>query len=186
VTVEQILGEARATVARGGEPDWKSFRDRIRRAEPDERALREALARLERIGAVHRARKAQACVESTQAPPEAPRRRALLRTRPTLTGDLEVRRERAGDALVLAWRAEPGVDRWEVRVAERSGSRGDYVLLEERELPGTATNLELPGADAPLRVHLLGRSRAGRLVRRAIASGLAPDSWDERWQRRPS
>jgi hypothetical protein len=152
---------------------------------PDERARRDALAQLERIGAVHRARRARARVESTQAPTGATRR-ALLRTRPTLTGDFDVRRERDGDRLVLAWRAEPGVERWEVRIAARSGTRSDYVALEERELPGSATRLELPASEAPLRVHVLGRSRGGRLVRRAIASGLAPESWDERWQRRPS
>src|SRR5581483_8334810 len=163
--------------------DWKSFRDRIRALAVDERARREALAQLEHIGAVHRARRA---ARPEPAPPTPARRRALLRTRPTLTGDFDVRRERDGASLALAWRAEPAVERWEVRIAERSGARGDYVPLEERELPGSATRLELPASGAPLRVHLLGRSRGGRLVRRAIASGLSAESWDERWQRRPS
>ncbi len=178
MTVEAILREARETVAGGNEPDWKALRDRIRAAAGDDRSRREALARLERIGAVHRARR------SRPAPSAPPRRPASLRTRPTLTGDLDVRRERAGNALVLAWGAELGVARWEVRIAERAG--GAYVAVESRELPGDATSLELPLSDAPLRVHLLGRAHGGRLVRRAIASGLARDSWDERWQRRPS
>jgi hypothetical protein len=37
-----------------------------------------------------------------------------------------------------------------------------------------------------VRVHLLGRGRDGRLVRRAIISALTREGWDERWQRRAS
>ncbi|HEX7525899.1 MAG TPA: hypothetical protein VF327_06290, partial [Gaiellaceae bacterium] len=73
-----------------------------------------------------------------------------------------------------------------VRISERSGPRGGYVVREERELPAGATSFELPlGADA-LRVHLLGRGRGGKLVRRAVMSPLTPESWGERWQRRAS
>ena len=181
MSFEAILGEARTAVAGGSEPDWKGLRDRIRGADADEQARRAALAQLERIGAVHRARRAR-----PTAPPRPVTRPAQLRTRPTLTGDLDVRRDRAGEAWLLAWPQRPGVERWEVRIARRSGARGDYEALESRELPGTATSLELPLGDVPLRVHLVGRARGGRLLHRAIASGLAPESWDERWQRRAS
>ena len=170
-------------LAGGGEPDWKSLRDRIRGAAPDEAARQRALAQLERIGAVHRARRTR---PAQPAPRPAAPRRAALRTRPTLTGDLEVRRERRGDAWLLAWPRHPGVERWEARIAARSGARGAYEQLEERELPGDATSIELPLGETPLRVHVLGRGRGGRLVARAIASGLTPGSWGERWQRRPS
>jgi hypothetical protein len=54
------------------------------------------------------------------------------------------------------------------------------------KLAANETNLELPLGDRSARVHLLGRSRGGKLVRRAIISGLTRDSWDERWQRRAS
>jgi hypothetical protein len=179
MTVEGILREARSAVAGGADPDWKSLRDRIRGAAPDEAARKQGLAQLERIGAVHRARRSR----PEQAAPRPAPRSAALRTKPSLTGDLEVRR---ADGYRLEWPAEPGVERWEVRIAERSGSRSDYVALESHELPGSTTSLALPLGDIPLRVHVLGRSRNGRLVRRAIASGLTRGSWDERWQRRPS
>jgi hypothetical protein len=180
--LDELLSEARAAVAAGGDPDWKSLRTRIRAAAPDERTRRDALARLERIGAVHRARSAR-----PEAPTAAPGpRRAALRTRPTITGNMDVRRERAGDAYVLAWTAEAAVDRWELRISARGDARGDYELLETRELPGAATGVELPLRETPLRVHLHGRTRSGRLARRAILSGLTHESWDERLGRRPS
>jgi hypothetical protein len=179
MTVDSILREARTAVAGGADPDWKAFRDRIRGAAPDEAARRHGLTQLERIGAVHRARRSRPEPPTARPAPRA----AALRTKPSLTGDLEVRR---GDEYRLEWPADPGIDRWEIRIAERSGAKSDYVPLETHELPGTTTGLALPLGDVPLRVHVLGRSRNGRLVRRAIASGLTRGSWDERWQRRPS
>jgi len=53
-------------------------------------------------------------------------------------------------------------------------------------VPAAETTLELPLGDRSLRVHLLGRSRDGRLLRRAVISGLTREGWDERWQRRAS
>jgi hypothetical protein len=35
-------------------------------------------------------------------------------------------------------------------------------------------------------VHLLGRSRDGRLLRRALISALTQESWNDRWERRAS
>jgi len=179
LSVDAILREARAEVAGGGDPDWKQLRDRIRGAAPDEAARRNALAQLERIGAVHRARRSRPAPPAAKPAP----RSAALRTKPSLTGDLEVRR---ADGYQLEWAAEPGVERWEVRIAERSGAKSDYVPLASHELPGATTRLALELGDVPLRVHVLGRSRNGRLLRRAIASGLTQGSWNERWQRRPS
>jgi hypothetical protein len=182
MSVDAILREARAAVAGGGDPDWKALRDRIRGAARDDAARSHGLTQLERIGAVHRARRAQPSATAADPLP----RRAALRTRPSLAGDLDVRRERSGDSFELVWPADQGVERWEVRIAERSGTKSDYVALGSQELPAATTRLALPLEDVPLRVHVLGRSRAGRLVRRAIASGLTRGSWDERWQRRPS
>jgi hypothetical protein len=176
MTSEVIIDEARALVAAGESPDWESFRDRIRALGGDQR---DALRRLERVGAVHRAR-------ASAAPKPAaarPLRTTLLKTRPTVTGNMDVRRE--GDS-TLAWRPEPKVSTWELRISERPDARGDYEVREAGELPGDATSVELPLADAPLRVHLLGRDRSGRLVRRTILSGLTRETWGERWQRRAS
>ena len=86
----------------------------------------------------------------------------------------------------LAWRAEPNVTAWELRISERPDPRGDYVVRESGELPGDATSIDVPLGATPLRVHLLGRDRGGRLVRRTIVSGLTRETWGDRWQRRAS
>jgi hypothetical protein len=173
VTSEPIIDEARALVAAGKSPDWKKLRDRIRALGGDQR---DALRRLERVGAVHRARAA------TPPAPVAPAPRPpLFKSRATITGNMDVRRH--GET-TLVWRAEPKVTSWELRISERPDPRGDYEVRESGELPGDATSVELPVGDAPLRVHLLGRDRSGRLVRRTIVSGLTRETWGDRWQRR--
>jgi hypothetical protein len=93
---------------------------------------------------------------------------------------------RRGDGDELVWRREPSVVSWELRISVKADPRADYEVRESGELPGDATRVELPLADTPLRVHLLGRDRGGRLVRRAILSGLSRETWAERWQRRAS
>jgi hypothetical protein len=93
---------------------------------------------------------------------------------------------RRGDGTTLTWRPERGVAAWELRVSARPDPRGDYEVRETGELPGEATSVELPLGDEPVRVHLLGRDRAGRLVRRAILSGLTRETWPDRWQRKAS
>jgi len=179
LSADAIIDEARALVAAGASPDWKQLRDRIRALGGDQR---EALRRLERVGAVQRARTS---VEKRGAPVEAPAAPAptLLKSRPTITGNMDVRRGN-GDALV--WTREPKVTAWELRISERPDPRSAYELRESGELPGDATGVDLPLGEVPLRVHLLGRDRGGRLVRRAIVSGLTRATWGERWQRRAS
>jgi hypothetical protein len=93
---------------------------------------------------------------------------------------------RRGDGDTLVWPREPKVTTWELRISERADARGDYEVRESGELPGEATKIDLPIGEVPLRVHLLGRDRGGRLVRRAILSGLTRETWSERWQRRAS
>jgi len=178
--IDSILSEARAAVAAGRDPDWKALRDRLRAAGLGAQELKEAMARLERVGAVHRARKAArpAAVAAAPAP-----RKTLLATKPAITGNMDVRR--AGRH-VLEWTPLPGVESWEVRISERPDLRSDYKLLEERTEPGTTARLELELGDTPTRVHLLGRGRGGKLVQRAIVSGLTRDGWASRWERRAS
>jgi hypothetical protein len=182
VTADPIIREARALVAAGGSPDWKELRDRIRALGLGAGDQRDALLRLERVGAVHRARATVRPKPPEPAPAvQAPGlRSALLRTKPTITGNMDVRRE--GEA--LAWRPERAVTAWELRISEKPDPRGDYVLREEGELPGETTRIDLPLSEVPLRVHLLGRDRGGRLVRRTILSGVTRETWRDRWQRR--
>lgn len=181
----KIIDEARKRVASGGKLNASSFEARIRATGGDPGP---ALKQLARIVSVQRAR-ALIAGPPTHAPAPAPEplhRPLALRTKPTITGNMDVRRERKGDSFVLAWTAEPKVVAWDVRLSERPAVRGDYVIREERTLPGPETSLELQLGDTPLRVHLLGRGRDGRLVRRAIISALTRPGWDERWQRRAS
>ena len=96
---------------------------------------------------------------------------------------MELRRE-AGFA--VAWDAVPSVTTWEVRISERPDVRADYVVRESLQLERGVTRVELPLGDQPVRVHVLGRARDGRLVRRAVVSGLTRDGWGDRWQRRAS
>jgi hypothetical protein len=180
-----ILDQARASVAAGRSPDWSVLEARVRgvrETERDEAAERRALQQLRTLSSVQRAR---ARLAPKAAPPPV-RRPPILRDRPTITGTMDVRRERDGDRFVLRWERRPDVLQWEVRVSERVGTRGQYEVSDERELVGEATELEVALGDVALRIHLIGRGRGGKLVRRAVMSSLTRESWGERWQRRAS
>jgi hypothetical protein len=190
-----LIDEARLNVGSGGSPPanvearLRALFDAARTREPGSRAAirraeTKALRRLEQVLSVHRARALLARPEPR--PAAAPPRRAPLRTRATITGNMDVRRESGDGGFALAWDRAAAVASWEVRFSERVSARDDYAVTETLTLPGDATRVELPLGDATLRVHVLGRARGGRLVRRAIVSGLTRESWPERWQRRAS
>ncbi len=194
-----IVDDARADVAAGREPDARALEKRVRAvrgrlaggdgspAARVARAERATLQQLERVIAVYRARLLVARPRTDPPAAAVPllSRRAPLRSRPTITGNMDVRRG-AGDVPTLTWDAVAAVASWEVRISERPDPRGDYVVRETLALPGSATSVELPLGDVPLRVHLLGRNRVGRLVQRALISALTRETWSERWQRRAS
>jgi hypothetical protein len=191
-----LVDETRAQVAAGKNPDPQAeprLRARVEPARgelPDEREAidrieRDALEQLERLLSVHRARALVA--RGPARPAEAPAsRRPPLRTRPTITGNMEVRRETKGDRFLLAWDAAAPVTGWEVRFSEREDPRSAYLVRETLTFPASQTTVELPLAEHALQVHVLGRRRDGRLLRRAVISGLTRDGWNERWQRRAS
>ena len=180
----KIIDEARTRVASGTPLDASAFEARIRAAGGD---VERALKQLARIVSVQRSRALVSEGEPPKRAPEpAPLRKPLFRTKPTITGNMDVRRKHAAETYTLAWTAEPKVVAWDVRFSERPDARGDYVVREERTLPGETTTLVVPLGDIPLRVHLLGRDRGGRLVRRAIVSALTRDGWADRWERRAS
>ena len=176
--VDAILQEARSAVASGRRPDESVLRARLQAEGGDAQALE----RLERVLSVHRAR---ALVEpvSAPAPPTRLPARAALRTKPTINANMEVRRE---SGFAVSWDSVASVATWEVRISERPDVRTDYVVRESLQLEPGVTRVELPLGELPLRVHVLGRGRDGRLVRRAVVSGLTRDGWNERWQRRAS
>jgi hypothetical protein len=174
----RIIADARRVVARGTAPNEAAFERRIR--EVGGAREEEALRQLAGVVAVHRAR-TRLVAASQPANPEPATRAKPLRTRPTISGSLELRR---GREFVLAWSPDREVGSWEVRIAERPDVRSDYVARDERELPGTVTELELPLGDTPMRVNVVGRGRGGRLVRRAVLTGVTRETWNDRWQRR--
>jgi hypothetical protein len=180
-----VVAEARAAIAAGSEPDWRALKARISATGgPDNRAQKRALQQLERLSAVRRARR---LVDREPTPPPAPPARPgrrVFRTRPTITGNMDVRRSGTADAAALTWDKAPGVTGWEVRVSRRPNARAAYAAEEERSLAATETAVALPLHELPVRVHVLGRGNAGQLVQRALISGLTRDNWNERWQRR--
>jgi hypothetical protein len=181
--VDRIVHDARADVAAGRDPDWPALEERIRGAGLDAQAEERALAQLRRVATVHRAR---AAVAAAPTPPPEPRRRVQPVARPTITGNIDIGREARGDAHLLTWAADPAVAAWEVRISERPNPRSGYEVREERRLPGDASSVEVPVGDRALRVHVLGRNRGGRLVRRAMVSGLSLENWSARFERRAS
>jgi hypothetical protein len=182
-----IIAEARASVAARQDPSSQALEARIRAAGGDAKAEQRALQQLERVLSVHRSR-ALLTRQPTAPPPgaAAPSLRAALRTRPMISANMEVRQKRDGEQFVLVWDTTPAIAGWEVRFSERPDARGDYEVRETLTLPAEATTVEVPLGDKPLRVHLLGRSRDGRLLRRAVISALTRDGWNDRWERRAS
>ena len=153
--VDDVLTEARAAIAAGRFPDVIALRARLA-------GDADALARLDSVVAVYRARTRLAQttkVSDTTSP---------LRTRVFVSGDLSVRRS---DGHVIEWESDPAVQRWEIRIRS-----------ESRELSEPRADLSL--TDQPVRVNIVGRSRTGKVVRRAVLSGLTRENWNDRWQRR--
>jgi hypothetical protein len=182
-----IIAEARAAIAARQEPTAQALEARIRAAGGDPKAEQRALQQLERVLSVHRSRALLTREPSAPAPPPpAPSLRAALKVRPMISANMEVRQKTDGDRFLLTWETMPAIAGWEVRFSERPDARGDYEVLESLALPPETTTVELPLGDKPLRVHLLGRSRDGRLLRRAVISALTRGGWNDRWERRAS
>jgi hypothetical protein len=188
-----VIAEVRAAVLTGAAPDEDALKERIRSIGGDAAAEQRALQQLARVLSVHRARSAVAReperrpggIEPSRLSHGRGPRRALIKTRVTVTGNMDVRRAGTDEAPLLAWESGAGVTEWEVRISDRPDPRRDYVVRETETLPGEATTFALQLGDDPVKVHLLGRAR-GRLVRRAIVSSLTRDSWGDRWERRAS
>jgi hypothetical protein len=156
--VDDVLAEARAEIAAGRFPDVIELRARLA-------GDADALARLDSVMAVHRARARLAQQVSDTKVSDT---RSPLRTRVFVSGDLTIRR---GDGHVIEWNADPAVQAWELRIGD-----------ERRELQETRS--DLPLTSRPVRVNVVGRSRTGKVVRRAVLSGLTRENWNDRWQRR--
>ncbi len=181
-----IIAEARATVAARQEVAPQELEARIRAAGGDAKAEQRALQQLERVLSVHRSRALLTREPATPAVPAVPSLRTALRARPTISANMEVRRKTEGDRFLLAWDTTRAIAGWEVRFSERPDARGEYEVRETLTLPPETTTVELPLGDKPLRVHVLGRSRDGRLLRRAVISALTRGGWNDRWERRAS
>jgi hypothetical protein len=183
-TWTEIVDETRAAVAAGRSVDRDALAARIRTGIPKAEADA-AIAQLDRVLAVGRAR-ARLAQSPTPTPNPSRSLRSAVKTRPILTANMDVRRQVEGETYSLAWDPASGVVEWEIRIGSRADERSDYVQLETRSLPSETNRLELPGTDATFRIHIIGRGRGGKLLRRAVVSGLSRDNWNERWQKRPS
>ena len=192
-----IVGEARAEVTEGRAPAVDEFANRIRaatereigsmRGPAIEGAESKALQQLTGIAAVFRARELLTrAPEPAPTPRAAPPTRKLLRSRPTISANMNIRRGADGDRLTLSWDAVPAVVEWEVRFSERPDPRGSYLLLDSVILPSTETAVDVPVGEHAFRVNILGRSRDGRPLRRALISSLTRETWNDRWERRAS
>jgi hypothetical protein len=192
---EAIIDEARAAVAAKREPNTQALEARVRAAAKQERARgdvaavdkaeRDALEQLKRVVSVHRAR---VRLSREPAPPPVvvppPPLRALLRTQPTITGNMDVSRKRDGEKLLLRWDTVPAIVEWEVRFSERADARADYAVIETLTLPGGTASVEVPLGERTMRIHLLGKGRNDKIVRRLMISGLTRETWSEKWERR--
>jgi len=179
-----LIDETRAAVAAGRSVDRDAVAARIRSLAPPAEAGA-ALEQLDRVLAVGRARARLAEAPASTPKPARPLRSAV-RTRPSLTANMDVRRLVDGGRYSLAWDRATGVLEWEVRIASRADERSDYVPLETRALPAETTAIDVPDTDRAFRIHIVGRGRGGKLLRRAVISGLSRESWNERWQKRAS
>lgn len=186
--IDEILRDARAAVAAGRAVDRDAVVARIRAAG----GSRAAVARLERVLAIGRARtvlarepEAPQAQRAPAAPTRRPGARPALKQRATITGNMDVRSSGV-TTLALAWKPVPRVAEWEVRVSERPDPRQDYEVLDERTLAPDTTTTEVELSERARRVHILGRDRSGRLLARAIVSGLTLENAGERWQRKAS
>jgi hypothetical protein len=172
--LKTILDEARAQIARGVEPDLAALEERVRAVDP------RALAQLRRLLAVHRAKR-------TLAHPVAPAprpARAAYRAKPTISANMNVRVQAAGAGIALEWPPAAGARTWEARIGERRDARSPYVDSETLALD--APRLELSLSELPKRVSITGRNAAGRIVQRALVSGLTSTNWSQKWQQRAS
>jgi hypothetical protein len=192
---EAIIDEARAAVAAKREPNAQALEARLRAAARQERAQgdpaavdkaeQDALEQLKRVVSIHRARvrlSREPAPPPVVAPP--PPLRALLRTQPTITGNMDVSRKRDGEKLLLRWDTIPAIVEWEVRFSERADARADYAVTETLSLPGETASVEVPLGERTMRIHLLGKGRNEKIVRRLMISGLTRDTWSEKWERR--
>jgi hypothetical protein len=172
--LKTILDEARAQIARGVEPDVQALEERVRAVDP------RALGQLRRLLAVHRAKRSLA-QPATPAPRPA---RASYRAKPTISANMNVHARAADDGVTLEWPAAPGVRAWEARIGERRDARSPYVDRETVALE--APRLELSLSELPKRVSITGRNATGRIVQRALVSGLTSANWSQKWQQRAS
>jgi len=179
-----IVAEVRTALVAGQPVNREALAARIRAVASGDEAER-ALETLDRVLAVERAR-ARLAQEPAPTAKAARPLRSAMKARPMLTANMDVRRQSDHETFSLAWDAASGIANWEVRVAERADTRSEYVALETRTLAPETTSLELPLTSRALRIHIVGRGRGGKLLRRAVISGLSRDNWDERWQKRAS
>jgi hypothetical protein len=97
---------------------------------------------------------------------------------------MAVRARAHGDAVLLEWDAARGVAAWEARIGDRRDARSPYVDRETVALDEPRIELQL--TELPQRVSIVGRNASGRILQRALVSGLTHSNWGQKWLQRAS
>lgn len=176
--IAAILDEVRAQIARGHEPDANALEQHVHAIDP------KAVPRLRRLLAVDRAKRTLREPPPSPPPPRPRTAPPAYRAKPTIAGNMAVRAHAHGDAVVLEWNAPRGIAAWELRLGERRDARSPYVDRETTQLTEPRAALDL--SELPLRVSIVGRNATGRIVQRALISGLTRSNWRQKWQQRAS
>lgn len=176
-----ILDEARAQIARGEEPDAGALTARIQAVPEHGRAL----AQLNRLLAVARAKQSLLAPAAHRQPGPVPRpAREGYRAKPTIAANMVVRARDTDGVVTLEWEAARGVAQWDARIADRPDARSAYTDRETRTLREPRLPLDLD--ELPQRISITGRNASGRIVQRAVVSGLTRANWQQKWQQRAS
>jgi hypothetical protein len=178
-----------AALARGIRAETERYRSR--NPHLDDAELDAAFAAANERGLAQLAKIVAAASPAAEADREpasaAGRRRARFgAAAPIMAGTISFRKQAEGGRLTLAWDANRRVARWTVRISARADPREDYAEVENVEVQAGKPQLTLTLDERSYRVTVLGHSHSGRVIERAIVSGLTADNWRTKWTRRPT
>jgi hypothetical protein len=134
-----------------------------------------------------RAQAALAAIATSASPPPPaegrPVRRLALQSSATIVGTMAVRKQQVDGGLELSWDTAPAIVEWRLRLARRPDPRRPYVDDDSETLRAGTTSFVIALDEVPRRVQITGRARDGRVMRRAVISGLTRENGGAQWKR---